>query len=169
MKRALVVLGALVIAACATPRSPVRSPTAALPSGKRCVYVPIFVDQTDGSVSPMVTDIFRERLYEQAPGAFAMEFAEECVAVDGAVVALDEAATGGVMTLVLRVSASLTTREGEIVDLGHVSSTARFEPSRELSVTELRRYRALRTAAATAADELLRRAWTGPWTEGEGA
>lgn len=124
------------------------------------LYVAPFVDETRaGEVGVRLADAVKLELFRRDPALLSVVFDEESVALDGTVLALDEArAEGGRYSLRIRASALLVNRDGEqVADLGRVEARASYALSRDPRETEEARARALEDAMRALARELLRR------------
>lgn len=153
---ALVVVLSALLGACASSRY---SRRLELPPGAR-LYVAVFVDETDeGRLGVPLADAVRMEVYRRDPERLAMTFDDGTWALDGTVLALEEAPSDeGRMQLTVRARARLLDKSGDVVAvLGPGESTASYRLSRERAETERRRLRALDDAIARLAREIVRR------------
>lgn len=148
----VVAVWCLLLQGCAAtpslPRLPWSSPEEAL------LYVAPFHDVTPGMAvgGPLWREV-QEELYGRAPRRFLMVFDEAALAVDGAVVAVDELIVGGgKRDVVVVAEVRVVDRRGRPVrDLGRLERRGRYEVAADASETARRRQAAIAVARQTLA------------------
>ena len=144
----------LLLVSCASLRKSVLP--LQIPFEKSCVYVPVFVDNTDGSVAHKLTDAINYRLYRDHPEAFSYDYRKECVVIDGTVLEKRERVLSGEVEVEIEASALAKTREARVLSLGKFTSSARYAQTDDEREQNKRRTLALRKAASRMAEEFLR-------------